>query len=79
MFEYDTSVDPEILDYVKYAKEHPEKRWSKIDIGEVSDRAANDIKRETGVDITGYSHYMDIDFITHVKKYHGENGKAISP
>ena len=76
MFEYDTSVDPEILDYVEFAKENPEKRWAKIDIGEVSDRAVNDIKRETGVDITGYSHYMDIDFITHVEKRHGENGKS---
>lgn len=76
MFEYDTSVDPEILDYVEFAKENPEKRWSKIDIGEVSDRAANDIKRETGIDTNGYSHYMDVDFVTHVENYHGKNGKS---
>lgn len=75
MFEYDTSVDPEILDYIKYAKEHPERHWEKVELSEVSNRAVNDIKKETGIDTTGFTHWIDVDFVNHTEKRHGESGE----
>lgn len=75
MFEYDISVDPEILDYIKYAKEHPERHWEKVELSEVSNRAVNDIKKETGIDTTGFTHWIDVDFVNHTEKRHGESGE----
>lgn len=75
MFKYDISVDPEILDYIKYAKEHPERHWEKVELSEVSNRAVNDIKKETGIDTTGFTHWIDVDFVNHTEKRHGKSGE----
>ena len=76
MYEYDNSVDEDVLNYIEFAKDNPNSFWIKQNVGEVTPRAVGDIKKETGIDTTGFTHLMDSDFVSHVEKRHGKNGAA---
>lgn len=75
MREYLQSVDQDILDYVDEVRAGNSKTKF-YDLQPVSDRAADDIKRITGIDASGNRVVMDKDTITHIDKRHGVNGSA---
>ncbi len=74
MEEFKNAVEPEVIEFVKEAENNPSDRWKKKDMGTVSERAANDIKNATGVDVSNFRHSMDVDFVSHVEKRHGKSG-----
>ena len=74
MEEFKNAIEPEVIEFVKEAENNPSDRWKKKDMGTVSERAANDIKNATGVDVSNFRHSMDVDFVSHVEKRHGKSG-----
>jgi len=72
--EYETSINPNIASYVRSVLDDNVKQNLQL-IG-VTDREIVEIRKLTGVDVSGYSRVLTADSVKHIRNRHGENGKA---
>ena len=72
------SEKPSIADFVTRVKSGRAKPNEVFDLGEITDRARNDIEMLTGQKLNAKKHVVDADAIRHIDNRHGENGKADS-
>lgn len=64
-----SSYNQELKDFIQKAKANPNER-TKINVGEVSAKLQQDAKAH-GVDLTGYTHDLDVSGTRHAYKNHG--------
>lgn len=64
------SIVAKILDFIESSKNNNDGNEIFIDIGKLSSKEINNIKKLTGVDFSGYSHSIDQSGIKHVLKKH---------
>lgn len=76
ILEYQNAVDPNLVSYIENVRKNPESRYLNFEVKPVSARETADIKKLTGIDVTGYRHNIKPSAIEHIIKRHGENGKA---
>jgi len=74
--EYQAAVDEELVDYIEAVKASPGTRKRPFTLKNVSDRAAADIKKLTGVNVSGNKTHFESRIVEHIWIRHGENGKA---
>ncbi len=77
--EYQAAVDDSILSFInKWEKlQNPDyKRKIRMQIGEVTERAVQDVRRLTGIDVTGFEHSISGGALEHIENRHGKDGKA---
>ncbi len=72
--EYEESVDPEVLNFVKAVMDDSE-RLNYVTVAFLSDSAAGEIERITGKKVYGNRVVLDVNGIKHIEKRHGENGQ----
>lgn len=72
--EYQNSVDDNLVDYVEAVKNNPGQKMPRYPLKDVSDRAAADIQRLTGIDVTGNKTQIESRMIEHIIKDHGDAG-----
>ena len=48
-----------------------------VELGDISDAAAERILNDTGIDVTGYAHALDGSGLHHILNRHGVDGKAL--
>lgn len=73
--EYNAAVDQDLLKYVDSVKSDPSAYAPDFHLGVSTERAVNDIKRETGVDTTGFDTIIKKTDVEHILKRHGEFGQ----
>lgn len=76
--EYRKSTDENLVNFARSVRDGDFKQPNvrSYSIGEVTERAANDVNKLTGVDITGYRHCINGGAVKHIEKRHGVNGEA---
>lgn len=75
--EYQSAVDAGLTKFVSdVASKRITKQNARYELKPVSDRAAKDIKRITGVDVSGNKTVIEARQVEHIIKDHGENGLA---
>lgn len=75
--EYQAAVDAGLTKFVSdVASKRITKQNARYELKPVSDRAAKDIKRITGVDVSGNKTVIEARQVAHILKDHGENGLA---
>lgn len=75
--EYQAAVDEGLTKFVSdVASKRITKQNARYELKPVSDRAAKDIKRITGVDVSGNKTVIEARQVAHILKDHGENGLA---
>jgi hypothetical protein len=74
---YLQSVDQKIKSFVERVK-NGNLTFKREKISDVSERAAADIGRLLGIDVSGYTNNINTNGIKHILRRHGENGKADS-
>lgn len=75
--EYQAAVDEGLTKFVSdVASKRITKQNARYELKPVSDRAAKDIKRITGVDVSGNKTVIEARQIEHIIKRHGKNGNA---
>lgn len=74
--EYQAAVDEELVDYIETVKANPGAKNGRFTLKNVSDRAAADIKKLTGVDVAGNKTQLEGRIVEHILKDHGEDGAA---
>lgn len=72
--EYQEAVDNDLVDYVQMVKDNPGKKLPRYPLNPVTDQAAADIMRLTGIDVRGNKTEIESRMIEHILKDHGENG-----
>lgn len=73
--EYQAAVDEGLTKFVSdVASKRITKQNARYELKPVSDRAAKDIKRITGVDVSGNKTVIETRQVAHILKDHGENG-----
>lgn len=72
--EYQGAVDEQLVKFVENAANHSGSNNTRYNLKPVSDRAAADIKRITGVDTTGHHTVIEQRIAENILKEHGENG-----
>lgn len=73
--EYQSAVDAGLTKFVSdVASKRITKQNARYELKPVSDRAAKDIKRITGVDVSGNKTVIEARQVAHILKDHGENG-----
>lgn len=75
--EYQNSTDTALVDFVRRAAENPGGK-ERYTLNSVSERAAADIKKITGVDTAGNQTVLEQRMAEHILRRHGEAGKADS-
>lgn len=75
--EYQNSTDTAPVDFVRRAAENPGGK-ERYTLNLVSERAAADIKKITGVDTAGNQTVLEQRMAEHILRRHGEAGKADS-
>lgn len=73
--EYQNSTDTALVDFVQRAAENPGGK-ERYTLNPVSERAAADIKKITGVDTAGNQTVLEQRMAEHILRRHGENGEA---
>lgn len=73
--EYQNSTDTALVDFVRRAAENPGGK-ERYTLNPVSERAAADIKKITGVDTAGNQTVLEQRMAEHILRRHGENGEA---
>ncbi len=74
--EYLAAVDNKILKFIQDFKSGSyKKKVGRLQLGEVSDRQAADIKRLLGIDIQGFKNSINTNALRHIEKRHGVNGE----
>lgn len=75
--EYQSAVDEGLTKFVSdVASKRITKQNARYELKPVSDRAAKDIKRITGVDVSGNKTVIEARQVEHIIKRHGKNGNA---
>ncbi len=74
--EYQAAADPALTRYIERILESGAEGAGRFDLNPVSDRAAEDILRITGVDVKGNATQIEPRMVEHIWKDHGENGQA---
>lgn len=74
--EYQNAVDDNLVEYIQVVRDNPGQTMPRYSLKNVSNRAAEDIKRLTGVDVSGNRTQIEARMIEHIIKDHGENGLA---
>lgn len=75
--EYQAAVDEGLTKFVSdVASKRIAKQNARYELKPVSGRAAKDIKRITGVDVSGNKTVIEARQVEHILKDHGENGRA---
>lgn len=75
--EYQAAVDEGLTKFVSdVASKRITKQNARYELKPVSDRAAKDIKRITGVDVSGNKTVIEARQVEHIIKRHGKNGNA---
>lgn len=75
--EYQAAVDEGLTNFVNSVmSKQITKQNARYELKPVSDRAAKDIKRITGVDVSGNKTVIEARQVEHIIKRHGENGTA---
>ena len=74
MKEYEASVDPEVLSFIK-AIHDGEERLNYVTVAFLSDKAAQKIEELTGKNVYSNRVVLDINAVHHIENRHGENGK----
>lgn len=73
--EYQNSTDTALVDFVQRAAQNPGGK-ERYTLNPVSERAAADIKKITGVDTAGNQTVLEQRMAEHILRRHGENGEA---
>ena len=73
---YQNSVDDNLVEYIQTVKENPGQKMPRYPLKDVDARAAEDIKRLTGIDVSGNKTQIEARAVEHILKRHGENGKG---
>lgn len=76
--EYQAAVDDNLVNYIETVRDNAGAKIGRYSLKRVNDRAAQDIKRLTGVDTTGNKTVIEPRIVEHILKRHGENGSADS-
>lgn len=76
MKEYLQSADPDILEYMDEVRNAGKGYVKPYELQPVSDKAAADIERITGIDTVGNKVVMDKSTIAHIDNDHGISGKS---
>lgn len=74
--DYQNSVDENLVEYVEAVRNNPGKKMPKYPLKNVGNRAAQDIKRITGVDVSGNKTMLEPRIVEHILKRHGKDGNA---
>ena len=74
--DYQNTVDDNLVEYVEAVKNNPGQKMPRYPLKDVSDRAASDIQRLTGIDVSGNKIQIEARTVEHILKRHGENGNA---
>lgn len=72
---YSQAVDQDFLDFIKECESSTDGKIKRYNISDVSERQAQELKKLTGQDYSGYRNSINSDAIKHIKKRHGENGE----
>lgn len=73
---YKNAVDPDLMEFIQEARQHPDARWMNYQLGKVSSQTADQVQELTGVDVHGYTHNMQNSTVQHIDKRHGADGAA---
>ena len=73
---YKNAVDPDLVEFIQEARQHPDARWMNYQLGKVSGQTADQVQELTGVDVHGYTHNMQNSTVQHIDKRHGADGAA---
>ena len=71
---YLQSVDEQIKSFVKRVK-GGDLRFERRKVSDVNERAASDIQKLLGIDVSGYTHNINTSGVQHILRRHGKNGK----
>ncbi|MCL2260451.1 MAG: hypothetical protein FWC15_03745 [Fibromonadales bacterium] len=76
--EYKNSTDNALVEFAKevLASDKKNATQKQYVIGEVTTKAAQDIERLVGFDVSNFEHVIDGGHIGHIGKRHGEHGEA---
>ncbi len=77
--EYQAAVDDNVVSFVERVRNLQNRDYRnriKMPIAEVTERAASDLQRLTGVDTTGFEHVLTGRAVDHIENRHGANGEA---
>ena len=74
---YLQSVDEQIKAFVKRVKDG-DLRFERRKVSDVNERAASDIQKLLGIDVSGYTHNINTSGVQHILRRHGKNGKQDS-
>ncbi len=73
--EYEKSVNGSLLQFVKDVKNKVNKKRY-FAMSKPTSEAAEDIKELTGIDVSGFTHKIKDERVSHILNRHGENGQA---
>ena len=77
--EYQAAVNNRLLAFIqkwRTLKNPDYRKRIQMPIAEITDRAAGEIQRLIGVDVTDYKHMLSGNALEHIEIRHGKNGKA---
>ena len=74
--EYQAAVDDNLVNYIETVRDNKGAKIGRYSLKPVADRAAKDIMRLTGVDVSGNQTAIEARIVEHILKRHGENGTA---
>ncbi|MGM9587836.1 MAG: hypothetical protein ACI3VA_10160 [Candidatus Limivicinus sp.] len=74
--EYQAAVDDNLVNYIETVRDNKGAKIERYTLKPVADRAAKDIMRLTGVDVSGNQTAIEARIVEHILKRHGENGTA---
>ena len=74
--EYQAAVDDRLVEYIETVRDNKGAKIERYTLKPVADRAAQDIMRLTGVDVSGNQTAIEARIVEHILKRHGENGTA---
>ena len=74
--EYQAAVDDNLVNYIETVRDNKGAKIGRYSLKPVAERAAKDIMRLTGVDVSGNQTAIEARIVEHILKRHGENGTA---
>lgn len=76
--EYQAAVDVNLAAYIENIRDNGKDGANRYDLKPVSDRAADEIRRITGIETKGNATQLEPRIVEHILIRHGENGKQDS-
>ena len=74
--EYQAAVDENFVSYIENVQKNPGAKIGRYSLKPVAERAAADIKRLTGIDVSGNNTTIESRIVEHIIKDHGPQGKT---